>query len=80
MIIFLLGLHASRMLGLHVVKATFFLLLGQNYSARLLTAMVRPSSGERFASHGDIFDCRGCKVRAKQKCIHGSLNRHWGLG
>ena len=38
------------------------------------------SSGERVASHGDIFDCRGSSVRfVSNKSIHGSLNRHWGL-
>ena len=30
-------------------------------------------------SHYVIFDCRGCKVWAHQKCIHGSLNRHWRI-
>ena len=41
-------------------------------------------SGERFASHDDICDCRGSKlvrfVRSKSAYMHGSLNRCWGGG
>ena len=32
------------------------------YSSSLLLDLNGPSSGERFANHGDIFDCRGSSV------------------